>query len=143
MNIKFLQLLVILTMMGCLNEPSETNDSETPLVQTFTSEEPPNFTENLNLLQGTWESERGVTISVNGNKYEERHKEKVKKAIVEAYSNCPNFCADKNQDVSSYPCFILKENNAAQCYVIFKLTVEELRFSTMGGKPKIRTFTKK
>ena len=141
MKLKCLLPLIVLMMIGCLEEPQESQNTNSSLVQPLTTSEPPNFTENLTLMQGNWEAPNGTEISVDGNKYEETNRAGEKKsAILEAYSNCPNFCADKNQDVSAYACFILKENNSAQCYVIFKLDKEELQFSTMGGKPKIRVF---
>lgn len=138
-------LLVFLFAWGCKEEPK--SHSEPILSQEGNNSDMLNegWTENLVVLQGDWINSQNETekISVKKNQIIWSKKESpTKEAWIEAYTNCPNYCSTKNNDVTKFSCFVLKEGNSAECYTINKLTKEALIFTNITGKPQMHIFKK-
>lgn len=134
--------LCLFSTLGCENEPS-TDKKKDPITSI-----PKNvyLTETLEKMQGIWifEDNKNRTIRVEKNVFREKRPGDPEEVMeIEAYENCPSYCSDQNQNVSMMSCFILKINNTAQCFALYKVTEEELQFTAMAGKPKIQVFKKK
>lgn len=103
------------------------------------------WTENLVVLQGDWVNVRDeneiIIVKKNDVKWSKKGAP-TKEAWIEAYTNCPNYCSSKNNDVTQFSCFVLKEGNSAECFTINKLTKGALIFTNITGKPQMHTFKK-
>lgn len=138
----WLSAFCLLFAFGCENELS-TDKKKDP-----TSSIPKNvyLTETLEKMQGIWifSENENRTIRIKKNVFREKRPGDPEEVMeIEAYENCPSYCSDQNQNVSMMSCFILKINNTAECYALYKVTEEEMQFTSMAGKPKVQVFKKK
>lgn len=138
-------LFVTLAVWSCKDEPKVHSEPTPSKEGNNTDMLNEGWTENLVVIQGDWVNVRDENekISVKKNQINWAKKDSPdREAWIEAYTNCPNYCSSKNNDVTQFSCFVLKEGNSAECYTINKLTKGSLIFTNITGKPQMHTFKK-
>lgn len=140
-----LYLFVFLSVWSCNDEPKVHSEPIASKEGNNTDMLNDGWTENLVIIQGDWVNvmDENEKFSVKKNQINwSKNDTPDIKAWIEAYSNCPNYCSSKNNDVTQFSCFVLKEGNSAECFTINKLTKSALIFTNITGKPQMRTFKK-
>ncbi|HMR44766.1 MAG TPA: hypothetical protein PKC40_13070 [Saprospiraceae bacterium] len=141
-NVLFAILIGSALFSACKSDSSASAESGEATTEGQTTEEPSKPKSKEQTILGNWRDvdDAKSIISIAGSRYFSIYDGKlISEETMEFHEKCPESC-QSGGDVSGNSCFTTNSTDGSTCYVIVKLSEEELQLTMAGGTGKTLTY---